>query len=102
MFTKTAGSLAFAAPERLKDGQPYNTKVDIWAAGIVLIMVLTGQHPFEITGMTSKLFEEINDGENIVENLLFFSRDLSDEAKDLIRKMMKNDPIKRYSAKECL
>ena len=59
MYTKTAGSLAFASPERLIEGQPYTTKVDIWAAGIVLIMLLTGQHPFDITGSTPKLITEI-------------------------------------------
>lgn len=59
MFTKTAGSLAFASPERLLESQPYTTKVDIWAAGIVLVMLLTGQYPFESSGMTAKLFADI-------------------------------------------
>ena len=59
MFTKTAGSLAFASPERLLETQPYTVKVDIWAAGIVLVMLLTGTYPFESSGMTSKLFEDI-------------------------------------------
>lgn len=73
MFTKTAGSLAFAAPERLKENQAYSVKVDIWAAGIVLIMLLTGEHPFNITGTTASLFAEISNGQTIVEDLLFFN-----------------------------
>lgn len=59
MYTKTAGTLAFAAPERLVDNCVYSEKVDIWAAGIVLVMLLTGSHPFETTGMTVKLIEDI-------------------------------------------
>jgi len=48
MYTRTAGTLAFAAPERcvdsdnLVDGCVYSEKVDMWAAGIVLFMLLTG------------------------------------------------------------
>ena len=59
MFSKTAGSLAFAAPERILESQPYTVKVDIWAAGIVLVMLLTGTYPFENSGMTSQLFADI-------------------------------------------
>lgn len=66
MYTKTAGTLAFAAPERLKNNCVYSEKVDIWAAGIVLVMLLTGSHPFETTGMTVKLIEDIMKGQEIV------------------------------------
>jgi len=52
MYTKTAGTLAFAAPERLVENCVYTEKVDMWAAGIVLFMLLTGHHPFNTTGMT--------------------------------------------------
>ena len=40
------GTLAFAAPERM-GFSPYTEKVDLWAAGIVLYMLLIGEHPFE-------------------------------------------------------
>jgi len=62
MYTKTAGTLAFAAPERLVENCIYSEKVDIWAAGIVLVMLLTGRHPFDTTGTTIKLIEEIMRG----------------------------------------
>lgn len=43
MYTKSAGTVAFAAPERLKQSNAtYTEKVDMWSAGIVLIMLLTG------------------------------------------------------------
>ncbi len=45
MFTRTAGTLAFAAPERLTENCIYNEKVDMWASGIVLFMLLVESHP---------------------------------------------------------
>ena len=43
MFTPGAGTLAFAAPERLNDhSKGYTEKVDVWAAGILLVMLLIG------------------------------------------------------------
>lgn len=55
MFTRSTGTLAFSAPERLHESSPYTEKVDIWAAGIVLYMMLVGNHPFESNGSTAKL-----------------------------------------------
>jgi serine/threonine protein kinase len=47
MYTSGSGTLSYAAPERLKDMQTgYNHKVDIWSAGLLLVMLLTGEHPF--------------------------------------------------------
>lgn len=67
MYTKSAGTLAFAAPERLKESQEYTEKVDMWAAGLVLFMLLTGKHPFDVNqGNIARLFKEIMDGESIV------------------------------------
>lgn len=42
MRTRTAGTLAFAAPERIHENCTYTEKVDLWSAGIVLYMLLTG------------------------------------------------------------
>jgi serine/threonine protein kinase len=57
MVTRSAGTLAFVAPERLKEGMQYTEKVDMWAAGIVLYMLLVGEFPFSLNGSTMELFE---------------------------------------------
>ena len=44
----------------------YREKVDLWSAGIVLVMMLTGEHPFN-TDDTKQLFKEIMNGEMLVE-----------------------------------
>lgn len=68
MYTRTAGTIAFAAPERLAEGKcRYTEKVDLWSAGIVLIMLLTGVHPFATSevAMSANLFNHIMNGEKI-------------------------------------
>jgi serine/threonine protein kinase len=45
MRTKT-GTVAFSAPEIFTQNV-YDEKVDIWSAGIVLYMMLSGKQPYE-------------------------------------------------------
>ena len=78
MYTKSAGTLAFAAPERLVDNCVYTEKVDMWAAGIVLFMLLTGHHPFNTNGMTRQLIDQIMHGEDYVKDALFFINSISE------------------------
>jgi len=78
MYTKSAGTLAFAAPERLAEDCRYTEKVDMWAAGIVLFMLLTGYHPFDTTSSTVKLIEQIMRGREICEDELFVKNEISD------------------------
>lgn len=78
MYTKSAGTLAFAAPERLAEDCRYTEKVDMWAAGIVLFMLLTGHHPFNTTDSTVKLIEQIMRGQELVKDLLHFKQEISD------------------------
>lgn len=102
LYTKSAGTLAFVAPERLKENQEYTEKVDMWAAGLVLVMLLTGSHPFDMESTTAKLFQDIMDGERIVADLMFFNDSLSQEGRDLVTKLVRTDPEERLSAEQAL
>ena len=67
MSTHTAGTLSFAAPERLSTDpeNSYTEKVDIWSAGIVLVMLLTGQHPFaDVIESSSALMARIQNSQD--------------------------------------
>jgi len=74
----------------------------MWAAGIVLFMLLTGSHPFETGGSTFYLLEQIMNGKQIVEQALFGYDDISEEAKDLILLLLNRDPLERLSARTAL
>jgi serine/threonine protein kinase len=47
MYTKSAGTLEYSAPERIKEQDGFTDKIDMWAAGLVLFNLLVGDHPFE-------------------------------------------------------
>jgi serine/threonine protein kinase len=91
------GSPFYIAPEVLSGG--YNEVADIWSAGVILYILLSGMPPF--WGKTkSKIFESIRSTE------LQFPSDpwdqVSDLAKELIFGMLKRDPRQRLSPREIL
>ena len=80
----------------------FSEKVDLWSAGVVLVMMLTGEHPFN-TDDTKQLFKEIVNGESQVENLIDgYYTQISDEAIELVKALVKHDPKERLSAKQAL
>jgi calcium/calmodulin-dependent protein kinase I len=104
MFTRGAGTLAFAAPERLSEGGAgYTEKVDIWAAGILLVMLLLGYHPFsDHNGSTPLLIKQIINGEQIIKELIQKQTCISEEAKSLVCSLIKTNYLERPSAEEAL
>ena len=97
ILTLKVGSPYYIAPEVLN--KSYNEKCDIWSAGVVLYVMLTGNFPF--VGKTSqKLFDNIKTGKYKDTGKEWEA--ISKEAKDLIKKMLELDTTKRISASECL
>jgi calcium/calmodulin-dependent protein kinase (CaM kinase) II len=92
------GTPYYAAPEVVM-GRDYNEKVDVWSAGVVLYAMLAGFPPFY--GETvEEIFESVVRG-----NLRFppkVFRNVSPEAKDLLRKMICRDVSRRFSAEQAL
>ncbi|KAK1356655.1 Protein kinase domain-containing protein [Heracleum sosnowskyi] len=93
----TVGSPFYIAPEVLAGG--YNQAADVWSAGVILYILLSGVPPF--WGKTkSKIFDAVRAAD------LRFSSDLWDHisvsAKDLISGMLCVDPSKRLTAKQVL
>ncbi|RZS01677.1 hypothetical protein BHM03_00031582 [Ensete ventricosum] len=93
----TVGSPFYIAPEVLTGG--YNEAADVWSAGVILYILLSGMPPF--WGKTkSKIFESVRSAE-----LRFPSdpwRSVSDSAKELIRGMLCRDPAQRLTAKQVI
>ena len=96
-LTLKIGSPYYIAPEVLK--KSYNEKCDIWSAGVVLYVMLTGNFPF--VGATSqKLFQNISTGKYKSNGPEWEA--ISPEAKELINGMLQLDPNLRPSAADCL
>ncbi|KAE8684210.1 Phosphoenolpyruvate carboxylase kinase 1 [Hibiscus syriacus] len=92
------GTPYYVSPEVVM-GRPYNEKVDVWSAGVVLYVMLAGVPPFYGEN-AQEIFEAVLRG-----NLRFPSRifrSVSAEAKDLLRKMICRDVSMRFSAEQVL
>lgn len=91
---KTAcGSPCYAAPEMIA-GKKYNgLQVDIWSCGVILFAMICGYLPFEDPD-TSSLYKKILAGEYKIPKFV------SNESKDLIKKILNTDPSKRYNLEQ--
>ncbi|CAJ1952621.1 unnamed protein product [Sphenostylis stenocarpa] len=91
------GSPFYIAPEVLAGA--YNQAADVWSAGVILYILLSGTPPF--WGKTkSRIFEAVK-----AASLKFPSEPwdrISESAKDLIRGMLCTDPSRRLTALEVL
>ena len=91
------GTPYYVAPEVLK--QDYDEACDIWSLGIILFIFLCGYPPFEGDDST-EIFR------NVLKQQLKFDdehwRDISGDAKDLIRQMLDKNPKTRITAEQCL
>ena len=87
------GSPCYASPEMLSGENYDGFKIDIWATGIILFAMLCGFLPFDHKD-NDKLFLKI------LECKIKYPTNLSLEAKDLIKKILVPDPMKRITISE--
>ncbi|CDW79639.1 protein kinase domain containing protein [Stylonychia lemnae] len=91
------GTAYYIAPEVLKG--EYDEKCDVWSCGVILYILLCGYPPFN--GDTDhQIFDRIKVGKYQFPSPEWDN--VSQEAKQLIRKMLEFDPKQRISAQEIL
>ena len=96
-FDDIIGTLQYCSPEVLANN--YDIECDIWACGVLMYCLLSGTFPFSGTDeetITSKILS----GKFEFDFELF--NNISDEAKDLIKKCLIYNPNKRITIKEAL
>lgn len=99
LFT-VCGTPTYVAPEILSE-VGYGVEVDVWAAGIILYILLCGFPPFvSETNNTEELFDKVIDGH--FEFSSPYWDDISDSATDLITRMLEVNPETRITAEDVL
>ncbi|XP_059418162.1 peripheral plasma membrane protein CASK-like isoform X3 [Carassius carassius] len=91
------GTPHFMAPEVVKR-EPYGKPVDVWGCGVILFILLSGCLPFY--GTKERLFEAIIKGKYKLNPRLWGQ--ISESAKDLVRRMLMLDPAERITVYEAL
>ncbi|XP_016054367.1 PREDICTED: serine/threonine-protein kinase DCLK3 [Miniopterus natalensis] len=99
VFT-VCGTPTYVAPEILSE-KGYGLEVDMWAAGVILYILLCGFPPFRsLERDQDELFDIIQLGH--FEFLAPYWDNISEGAKDLVSRLLVVDPKKRYTAHQVL
>jgi serine/threonine protein kinase len=93
----TCGKWIYMSPEIYQNQQPFDGyAVDMWAAGVILFLMLTGFPPWERACQTDERFHYMTAG-YLVQMLTEWEIGLSSDAMDLLQRMLFIDPKDRLS-----
>jgi serine/threonine protein kinase len=91
------GRWTYMAPEVVsREDQFDGYAIDLWAAGVILFILLVGRSPFEMAVETDPCFNTLSSG-GVKETLHHWGVPLSDEACNLLQGMMWRDPADRLN-----
>ncbi|ULU12600.1 hypothetical protein L3Y34_015682 [Caenorhabditis briggsae] len=91
----------FVAPEVLRK-QGYDRSCDVWSLGVLLHTMLTGFTPFAMgpNDTPDQILQRVGDGKITMTQPVWDT--ISEDAKDLVKKMLDVDPNRRVTAKQAL
>jgi len=93
----TCGKWIYMSPEIYKNREPFDGyAVDMWAAGVILFLMLTGFPPWERACATDERFKYMTAG-YLVQMLTEWELGISSDAMDLLQRMLWLDPKDRLS-----
>jgi serine/threonine protein kinase len=93
----TCGKWIYMSPEIYQNSESFDGfAVDLWAAGVILFLMLTGFPPWERACPTDERFHYMTAG-YLVQMLTEWEIGLSSDAMDLLQRMLFLDPKDRLS-----
>jgi len=98
MMQTACGTPGYVAPEVL-NATGYDKEVDMWSIGVITYILLCGFPPFYNDSLP-ELFEQIMKADYDFPD--DYWKDVSEEAKDFIRRLLVVEPSKRMTGKEAL
>mmetsp|Transcript_20020 Transcript_20020/g.30105 ORF Transcript_20020/g.30105 Transcript_20020/m.30105 type:complete len:432 (+) Transcript_20020:175-1470(+) len=94
------GKWLYMSPEIYKNREPFDGfAVDMWAAGVILFLMLTGFPPWERACDADERFKYMSSG-YLVQMLTEWQLGLSSDAMDLLQRMLWLDPNDRLSLEQ--
>ena len=82
------GSPAFVAPEQIQDPTIIDSRVDIWALGVLLYRMISGHLPFEADSVSGMIVAVVYDEPGLLSDVPF-------ELAQLVDRCLQKDPDKR-------
>ena len=91
------GKPNYISPEIFKSEGPFDGfAIDLWAAGVILFIMLVGLPPWEFAGEEDPRYRMVARG-GLARMLESWNRSVSPLATDLLQKMLREDPRQRLS-----
>ena len=95
---KSVGTPYYMSPEIIQGVS--DPKTDVWSVGVIMHQMLTGKYPFNSSSGKDNLLDVIEKKE--FDSSLLDNSDCSDEAKDMVKRILVKDCLKRLSSSQCL
>ncbi|KAG1449222.1 hypothetical protein G6F56_008708 [Rhizopus delemar] len=104
LLETNCGTIMYAAPELVDRPKGYGKEVDVWSLGVLLFTALVAFTPFSQQSETDEhkkeTIRQIKKGDFNFNSHVW--KAISEDAKDLIKKMMTVDKSKRYTIKQVI
>lgn len=96
------GKHNYMSPEIMANTEPFDGfAIDLWAAGVIMYIMLTGFPPYDQANRADQRFDLIVSGK-LMEQLQNWGIFLSDDAGDLLQKMLQLHPKNRLTLAQVL
>jgi serine/threonine-protein kinase len=88
----TLGTITYMSPEQAR-GEEIDQRTDIWAFGVVLYEMLTGQLPFKGDYEQAVIYSIMNEEPQSIRN---FRNDISPQIEEIVSRALQKNPQQRY------